>query len=76
MIIEKTGGNKMVTNDAALLKIKHDVLYEVARLAFEGKLDEEKDNIPYKLIPGPKAQFRCCVYKEREIIRQRVRLAD
>ena len=66
----------MVTNDAALLKIKHDVLYEVARLAFEGKLDEEKDNIPYKLIPGPKAQFRCCVYKEREIIRQRVRLAE
>ena len=38
----------MVTNDAALLKIKHDVLYEVARLAFEGKLDEEKDNIPYE----------------------------
>ena len=43
---------------------------------FEGKLEEERDNIPFKLIPGPKAQFRCCVYKEREIIRQRIRLAE
>lgn len=66
----------MVTNDAALLKIKHDVLFEVAKLAFEGNLAEKRDDIPYKLIPGPKAQFRCCVYKEREIIRQRVRLAE
>ena len=28
------------------------------------------------LIPGPTPQFRCCIYKEREIIRQRVRLAE
>ena len=66
----------MKTNDEALLKIKYDVLRTVSKLAFEGKLEEERDNIPFKLIPGPKAQFRCCVYKEREIIRQRVRLAE
>ncbi|MCC8061355.1 MAG: 4Fe-4S dicluster domain-containing protein [Clostridiales bacterium] len=66
----------MVTNDATILKIKHEVLYEVAKLAWEGKLDEGKDDIPYKMIPGPQAQFRCCIYKEREIIRQRVRLAS
>ncbi|HJA71291.1 MAG TPA: 4Fe-4S dicluster domain-containing protein [Candidatus Lachnoclostridium stercoravium] len=65
----------MVTNDATILKIKHDVLYEVAKLAWEGKMDE-KSEIPYKMIPGPQAQFRCCIYKEREIIRQRVRLAE
>ena len=70
------GGNGMKTNDEALLKIKYDVLRTVSKLAFEGKLEEERDNIPFKLIPGPKAQFRCCVYKEREIIRQRVRLAE
>ncbi len=29
-----------------------------------------------ELIPGPTPQFRCCIYKEREIIRQRVRLAE
>lgn len=66
----------MKTNDEALLKIKYNVLRTVSRLAFEGRLEEERDNIPFKLIPGPKAQFRCCVYKEREIIRQRVRLAE
>lgn len=62
--------------DENVIKIKHEVLYEVAKLAFEGKFEEEKDLIPYKLIPGPKPQFRCCIYKEREIIRQRVRLAE
>lgn len=66
----------MKTNDEALLKIKYSVLRAVSKLAFEGKLEEERDNIPFKLIPGPKAQFRCCVYKEREIIRQRIRLAE
>ena len=54
----------MKTNDEALLKIKYSVLRAVSKLAFEGKLEEERDNIPFKLIPGPKAQFRCCVYKE------------
>ncbi len=66
----------MVTNDAAILNVKHQVVLEVARLAWEGKLDRERDQIPYRIIPGPQAQFRCCVYKEREIIRQRVRLAE
>ena len=66
----------MVTNDATILKIKHEVLYRVAKLAYEGKFEEEKDKIPYEMIPGPKAQFRCCIYKEREVIRQRVNLAE
>lgn len=62
--------------DENVIKIKHDVLYEVAKLAFEGKLQEKKENIQYELIPGPVPQFRCCIYKEREIIRQRVLLAE
>ncbi len=62
--------------DENVIKIKHDVLYEVAKLAFEGKLQEKKENIQYELIPGPVPQFRCCIYKEREIIRQRVMLAE
>lgn len=62
--------------DANVIKIKHAVLEEVARLAFAGELEERKDEIAFKLIPGPTPQFRCCIYKEREIIRQRVRLAE
>ncbi len=30
--------------------------------------------LPETIIPGPLPQFRCCIYREREIIRQRVRL--
>ena len=33
----------MVTNDATILHIKHQVLYEVAKLAWEGKLEEERE---------------------------------
>lgn len=66
----------MVTNDATILKVKHDLLYRVAKLAFEGKFEEHKDQIPYEMIPGPKAQFRCCIYKEREVLRQRTNLAS
>lgn len=62
--------------DENVIKIKHEVLYEVAKLAFSGELEEKRDNIAMELIPGPTPQFRCCIYKEREIIRQRVRLAE
>ncbi len=66
----------MVTNDEAIARVKHEVMREVCRLAWEGKLDEEREQIPYRMFPGPQATFRCCVYKEREIVRQRVRLAE
>ena len=62
--------------DGNVIRIKHDVLYEVAKLAFAGELDTKRDHIALELIPGPTPKFRCCIYKEREIIRQRVRLAE
>ena len=62
--------------DEGIINLKHEVLNMVAKLAFEGKLEEERDNIPYRIIPGPEPEFRCCIYKEREIIRQRVKLAE
>ena len=67
----------MITNDETILKVKHDVLVEVAKLAWENQLDEEHvEELPYKMFPGPMSTYRCCVYKEREIIRQRIRLAE
>lgn len=66
----------MVTNDATLLHLKHEVLYEVAKLAWEGNLEDGREDLPYKMIPGPQAQYRCCIYKEREVIKQRIRLAE
>ena len=34
-------GETMVTNDATLVHLKHKIMEEVAKLAWEGKLDEE-----------------------------------
>ena len=66
----------MVTNDKGIIGFKHKIMEEVCRLAWEDKLDEQhKEQLCYKIIPGPKPEYRCCVYKEREIVRQRIRLA-
>lgn len=57
-------------------QFKFDVLREVSKRSFEGTLNEDvADELAYTLIPTTKAEFRCCVYKEREIIRQRAHMA-
>ena len=43
--------------DGNVIKIKHDVLFEVAKLAFAGELEEQRDHLPLKLIPGPTPQY-------------------
>ncbi len=66
----------MVTNDEGIVSLKHKVIAEVARLAWKDEItDEDLEKMIYEIIPGPRAQYRCCVYKEREIVRQRIRLA-
>ncbi|MDD5922308.1 MAG: 4Fe-4S dicluster domain-containing protein [Eubacteriales bacterium] len=61
--------------DESLLELRNQVMVEVAKLAFEGTLEEKAEFLPEKIIPGTIPHYRCCVYKEREIVRQRVRLA-
>lgn len=57
-------------------QFKFDVLREVAKRGFSGKLDiSAVDEIAVTLIPTNHANFRCCVYKEREVIRERCRMA-
>lgn len=56
-------------------QIKMAVLKKTAQYSYEGILNEKVDFIPYELIDGLKPQFRCCIYREREIIRERVRLS-
>ncbi len=57
-------------------QFKFDILEEVAREAFEDTLQEEKVNaMARQLVSLGGERFRCCVYKEREVLRQRVRLA-
>ncbi len=60
-------------NDVQL--IKYEVLKEVAILAMEDNLEGGFSHIPQKISPGPKPRTRCCVYKERAIIEERVKIA-
>ena len=56
--------------------MKNKVLREVARLAFDDALTPENTlSIAEKIIPEGKPTMRCCIYKERAIINQRVKLA-
>ena len=64
--------------DSNVEYIKYLVNKEIASRFFKGILTEEEESfqeIAKAIIPGPKAQFRCCIYKERHIIEDRVRLA-
>ena len=66
----------MITNDKGIRDLKHEIATEVCKLAWEGKLtEEEREKIVYRISPGPKPEYRCCVYKERAIVRERIRLA-
>lgn len=61
--------------DTLVQRLKHKVLKEVAKSYWNGTIEEDRDEIPFKISPGPQAEMRCCIYKEREIVRGRVSLA-
>ena len=55
--------------------LKYQVLKKVAKEAWEQNLVENVLDIPKKIIPGKTPTMRCCVYKERAILQERVKLA-
>lgn len=61
--------------DTKIQHLKYKVLCEVARQAFNDKLLENVTDIPKMIIPGAQPTMRCCVYKERAILAERVKLA-
>lgn len=66
----------MINFESRLKKLKHLVLKEVILYAKNGQITKEVlERIPYKIIPSDKAEYRCCVYKERAIIFERAQLA-
>lgn len=61
--------------DTDVQKTKYDILVEVIKAFDTNKTyDQMLDEIPKKISPGPLAQFRCCVYKERAIVQERIKL--
>ena len=61
--------------DTQVQHLKYKVLREVARLAWNDELMEKVLDIPRQIVPGKSPTMRCCVYKERAILSERVKLA-
>ncbi len=60
--------------DTKVQYLKYKVLRAVAYYAFEDKLMDAYTEIP-KLIVQKKPTMRCCIYKERAIVEERIRMA-
>ena len=61
--------------DTKVQYLKYKVLREVARHAWEGDLQESILDIPKEVVPGNTPTMRCCIYKERAILSERIKLA-
>ena len=61
--------------DTNVQLVKYNVLKEVIRRAYEGGLENAYMEVPKLLSPGPKAETRCCIYKERAIMQDRIQMA-
>lgn len=61
--------------DTKVQYLKYKVLREVARQAWNDTLLENLISIPKIIVPGKTPTMRCCVYKERAILGEMVKLA-
>ncbi len=61
--------------DTKVQVLKYKVLKEVARQAWKDTLWENLLDIPKIIVPGKEPTMRCCVYKERAILAERVKIA-
>ena len=61
--------------DTKVQHLKYKVLREVARQAWNDTLLQNVTEIPKLIVPGKEPTMRCCVYKERAILNERVRIA-
>ena len=61
--------------DTYVQKLKYKVLKEVIKKADKDDLVNCYRDIPKEIVPGPKPLARCCIYKERAIVEERISLA-
>ncbi len=59
-----------INNNAAHLK--REILVHIAKLQLEKDLEKGLHYIPRKMVPRNSEPLRCCIYHDREIVRQRV----
>lgn len=61
--------------DTKVQYLKYKVLREVAKHSWNDTLIENLWDIPKTISPGKEPTMRCCVYKERAILSERIKLA-
>lgn len=61
--------------DTKVQLLKYKVLKSVIKRAYEGGLELAPYEVPKEIVPGPKSDMRCCIYKERAVLEERVRMA-
>lgn len=61
--------------DTKIQHLKYRVLKEVARSAWQDSLQADLLDLPKMIAPGPKPTMRCCIYKERAILVERIKQA-
>ena len=61
--------------DTQVQELKYRVLKEVAKGLFNDTILKEYNDIPLRISPGPHSTMRCCIYKERAIVQERIKLA-
>ncbi len=61
--------------DTKVQHLRYKVLREVAREAWTDTLLEKITDIPKRIVPGKESTMRCCVYKERAIVAERIKIA-
>ncbi|MDR2772892.1 MAG: 4Fe-4S dicluster domain-containing protein [Elusimicrobiota bacterium] len=61
--------------DSTIKLIKHKVLTEIARGAFNDSLLTDLPDIPNKIINGRHPSYRCCIFKEKAIVAERTKAA-
>ena len=61
--------------DTKVQYLKYKILREVTKHAFAGNLMDCYTDIPGVIVKGDESTMRCCVYKERAIVTERIKLA-
>ncbi|MBR5048424.1 MAG: 4Fe-4S dicluster domain-containing protein [Erysipelotrichaceae bacterium] len=61
--------------DTKIQELKYQALKEIATNAYNDTLVDNLLSIPKKIIPNNTATMRCCVYKERAIFAERLKIA-
>lgn len=61
--------------DTSVQELKNTVLTEVAKNVLSERGEIGLLDLPETIIPGPEPMARCCIYKERAIVKERIKMA-